>query len=103
MQENKHYFCLLKPARAAMHETVTEAELEVFGRHCDYLKRLFAEKKVLQAGTSFEKGEEHFAIVILSAENKEKAVELINGDPAVAEGLLLPRVTEYEIFLDQGR
>lgn len=100
--EQKHYFCLLTPAREDMHATVTPAELAIFEDHCKYLKERFAEKRVLQAGTSFEAGQEHFALVILTAPDKAAAQALIHADPAVAKGLLTARVTEYDIFLDRG-
>jgi uncharacterized protein YciI len=98
----RHYFALLTPARPNMHETVTPEEMAVFEAHCDYLKERFAEKRVLQAGTSFEPGQEHFALVIVAAPDKASALELIDKDPAVATGLLVARVTEYDIFLDRG-
>ena len=100
--EMNEYFCMLKPSRPNMHATVTEEEGEIFNRHCEYLLQKFKEKKVLQAGTSFEKDQDGFAIVILSAENKEKAEALIKEDPAVAKGLLQAHITEYNIFLDRG-
>lgn len=102
MEGLNEYFCMLKPARPNMHETVTEEESQIFSRHAEYLMQKFKEKKVLQAGTSFEKNQDHFAIVILSAENKETAEALIKGDPAVAKGLLCAQLSEYNIFLDRG-
>lgn len=100
--EVRHYFCLLTPTRPNMHQTVTPAEMEVFEAHCTYLKELYAEERVLQAGTSFEPDQEHFALVIVAAPDKSSAVELVRKDPAVAKGLLSARVTEYDIFLDRG-
>ena len=85
-----------------MHGNLTADEGRIFGEHCEYLEGMFRDKTVLQAGTSFEKGEEGFAIVILSAPSKEQAVAIMNADPAVAAGLLKSHVTEYKIFLDRG-
>ncbi len=85
-----------------MHSTVTPEELAVFEAHCMYLKERFDDKQVLQAGTSFEPGQDHFALVIVAAPDKASAVQLIQADPAVAQGLLAARVTEYDIFLDHG-
>jgi uncharacterized protein YciI len=93
---------MLRPSRPDLHETVTEAEGRVFAQHCEYLERQFREKKVLQAGTSFERNEDGFAIVILSAKDKADAIATIQADPAVAQGLLRAHVTEYRIFLDRG-
>ena len=98
----KNYFCMLKPARSDMHGNLTPEEGEIFGRHCEYLEMQFKEKRVLQAGTSFEPGQDGFAIVILCAEDKQSAVELMAADPAVERGLLLAHVTEYNVFLDHG-
>ncbi len=102
MSRHQHFFCYLQPTRPNLHLTVTKAEMAVFDHHSAYLKKCFAEKKVLQAGTSFEKDAEHFAIVILQADNKVEALALMNADPAVVAGLLTARVTEYDVFLDRG-
>ena len=102
MEELRQFFCMLRPGRPDMHGNLTPEEGEIFGRHCQYLTERFRERRVLQAGTSFENGEDGFAIVILSAESKEAAVALMQADPAVARGLLQAHVTEYDIFLDRG-
>lgn len=102
MDANREFFCLLTPTRPNMHGTITAEEGEIFGRHAEYLQEKFRNKEVLQAGTSFERDQDHFAIVILTAPNKQAAVDLICDDPAVARGLLSARVTEYNIFLDRG-
>ena len=99
MTELQHYFCLLTPARPDMHGNLSPSEQELFGAHCEYLRHHFDEKRVLQAGTSFEAGEEGFAIVILAAPDKTAATTLMANDPAVAAGLLTMRVTEYDTFL----
>lgn len=85
-----------------MHGNLSKAEQDIFANHCHYLQEKFIEKTVLQAGTSFEIGEEGFAIVILRANSKEEATSIIEADPAVKSGLLNVRVTEYSIFLDRG-
>ena len=102
MAHGNHYFCMLTPVRPNMHGNLTAAEGEIFGQHCEYLKRKFNEKCVLQAGTSFEENEDGFAIVILNAEEKAAAVAIMQADPAVAKGLLKAHVTAYNIFLDRG-
>lgn len=102
MSELRQYFCMLRPARPDMHGNLSPEEVEIFGRHCAYLTQKFREERVLQAGTSFEEGEDGFAIVILSAESKGEAVAMMQADPAVAAGLLEAHVTEYDIFLDRG-
>jgi hypothetical protein len=93
---------MMKPARADMHGNLSADEHEIFGKHGLYLQEKFKEKKVLQAGTSFEIGHDGFAIVILSAGSKAEAISIIEGDPAVINGLLTVSVTEYNIFLDRG-
>lgn len=99
----KTFFCYLTPGREGMHGNLTPEEGKVFGAHCEFLVKKFQEKKVFQAGTSFEPGEEGFAIVILEAPDKAAARKLIGEDPAVAKGLLNVRVTEYDVFLDRGQ
>ena len=96
------YFCMLRPGRPDMHGNLTAEEGAIFGDHCNYLNGLFSQKRVLQAGTSFETGEDGFAIVILNAIDKREAEALILADPAVAKGLLQAHVTKYDVFLDHG-
>lgn len=102
MENLNQYFCMLTPARTGMHGNLTPEEEQIFGQHCEFLSRSFDEKLVLQAGTSFEKDESGFAVVIFQAENKTKAVAFMKKDPAVAKGLLKAHVTEYSMFLDRG-
>lgn len=78
---------------------VTEEEKMIFKRHETYIQKKFAEKVLEFVGTSFEKDEEHFAIVIINAENKKEAHEIMANDPAVKNGLLISKITEFNTYL----
>jgi len=95
------YISILKPARENMHKTVTEEEMKIFEKHSRYLEDKFEEGIVVFAGTSFEEGQDHFAIVVVNAADKAEAEEILNNDPAVKEGLLLSNLTEFDTFLSK--
>jgi len=71
-------------------------------KHCEYLEEYFEMKKVIFAGPSWEKNEEHFAIVVLETENKEEAINIMNNNPAVSAQVLTSHVTEFEVFLERN-
>src|SRR5438876_1151536 len=99
MADKRSYISILKPSRSNMHASVTKEQAEIFEQHCNYVKEEFAAGNIRLAGTSFESGQEHFAIVILTAEDKAAAEALINADPAVEKGLLTSRLTEFNFFV----
>jgi len=80
---------------------MTEADSELVDAHCEWLKQRFAEKTVIFAGPSWEENEDHFAIVVLEAENKERAKEIMDNDPAVSGKVLSSHVTAFNVFLSR--
>jgi uncharacterized protein YciI len=96
-----HYISMMRPGRPDLQGSMTAEDRDVFGRHVDYLKDQFAAGAIVFAGPSVEENEEHFAIVVLSADSKGKAKAIMDGDPAVAAGLLTSHVTEFEVFLSR--
>lgn len=93
------YISILKPARKDMHKTVTEDEIMIFEKHSEYLTEKNKNGIVTFAGTSFEEGQDHFALVVVNAENKTEAAKIIDNDPAVENGLLISTLTEFDTFL----
>jgi uncharacterized protein YciI len=93
------YISILKPARKDMHKTVTEEEMKIFEKHSEYLTEKHKIEIVTFAGTSFEEGQNHFALVVVKAENKAEAATIIDNDPAVVKGLLISTLTEFDTFL----
>jgi uncharacterized protein YciI len=93
------YISILTPARKNMHKTVTEAEMKIIETHSEYLTEKHKIGIVTFAGTSFEEGQNHFALVVVNAESKAKAAKIIDSDPAVAIGLLISNLTEFNTFL----
>ncbi|MBT3169170.1 MAG: hypothetical protein HN952_06015 [Candidatus Cloacimonetes bacterium] len=84
-----------------MHATVTQKEAEIFEQHTNYIQEKFNQNFLEFVGTSFEKDEEHFAIVIINATSKIEAKNIIDNDPAVKQGLLISHLTEFSTFLSK--
>ena len=89
----------MKPVKN--ENTMTDDDHHLVDAHCDYLKQQFENKSVVFAGPSWEKGEDHFAIVVLEAENKEQANEIMAKNPAVSGGVLSSHLTEFHVFLSR--
>lgn len=95
------YISMMKPGKPDLPASMTDDDRIVFGKHAEYLRSKFAEDRIIFAGPSMEANGEHFAVVVLSAETKDQAVQIMNADPAVESGLLTSHVTEFEVFLSR--
>jgi len=95
------FISILKPKRPDMHKTVTDEEMRIFENHNRYLEDKFEQGIVTFAGTSFEENQEHFALVVVNAECKSDAQDIIDNDPAVNKGLLISNLTEFDTFLSK--
>lgn len=94
---HKHFISIMRPGpnvRSERHDDLIE-------QHCRYLRKFFEEGIVIFAGPSWEDNEDHFAIVVLETENKEKAMEIMDNNPVVVEKVLTSKVTEFNVFLDR--
>ncbi len=99
MNKKTQFISVLKPCRPDLHCTVTEQETKIFEEHIQYNKNMFSEKFIEFVGTSFEENEKHFAIIIINAESKTKAYDIIENDPAVKHKLLISKITEFSTYL----
>ena len=79
----KTFFVITKPTREGFKElNMSESEKEIMALHFNYLKNLEAKKLLYLAGPAGIP-DSPFGVYIFFAENKEKARELIAGDPSV--------------------
>jgi uncharacterized protein YciI len=77
----------------------TPEEERVIDEHVEYLSRLADEGVVLLAGRTQSGTTDDFGLVILSAENIEAARRLMEGDPAVREGVFVGDLFDYRVAL----
>ncbi len=90
---------MLTPGRSNFHKTVTEEKGQLLAQHANYLMERFELGEIIFAGPSVEENEDHFGIVVLEVEDKERAKEIMNADPAVKHGILKSHVTQFSVFL----
>jgi uncharacterized protein YciI len=91
------FVCFLHPTQDGFIEAPTEEEQASVGEHFQRLKMLTEQGVVLLAGPSTDPP--YTGIVILQAENRAEAGELMNADPAVLAGVFRARVSPMRLAL----
>ena len=69
-------------------EGPTDQEVAIIGEHFSYLERLVAKGVVFMAGRTLNTDDSSFGIVVFVASSELEALALMNGDPAVKQGLV---------------
>lgn len=77
----------------------TDIDQNIIERHFDYVKGLTEKGVVILAGRTLVEDSRTFGIVIFEADSDEKASEIMNSDPAVAEGIMLGELFPFYISL----
>jgi uncharacterized protein YciI len=81
----------------------TPEEMAIVDEHFSYLQDLAAKGPVLLVGRTQNNDETTFGIVIFEAGSEEEAHAIMNGDPAVAQGVMHGRLYPYRIALKGSR
>jgi uncharacterized protein YciI len=79
---------------------MTDAEKEVWGRHFARIQELFAEGRIIVVGPTL--GEKNTGICIFEASDEAAARELMDGDPAIAEGFATGELRPFRVSLLRG-
>lgn len=77
----------------------TSAEEEIVGRHFAYLQKLAEQGVVKLAGRTLTVDEDAFGIVILLVEDAAQAEQIMQNDPAVAEGVMQAQLFPFRVAL----
>lgn len=77
----------------------TDRENAIVQHHFDKLQGLMNEGKLILAGRTLNMDANGFGIVILEVETEEEAIELMNSDPAVKEGIMESNLFPYRVAL----
>ena len=77
----------------------TKLEEDIVTLHFQRLKKFCEEGKVFTAGRTDHTDRGGFGIVIFLAENEEKALDFMNEDPAVKEGIMQAELFPYRTAL----
>lgn len=75
----------------------TEKENSIVQHHFEVLQNLQEEGKLLLAGRTLNT--DPMGFVILEVDTEEEAVELMNNDPAVKEGIMEAQLFPYRVAL----
>jgi uncharacterized protein YciI len=80
-------------------EGPTREEHEVITAHFEYLKDLQEQGILIMAGRTLNRDESSFGIVIFNAESEEEAEEIMEGDPAVRQDVMIAILYPYRVAL----
>ena len=94
------FLYILRPARPEMLTAgPTEREKEVVGRHFAYLQELHAQGTVVLVGRTQEDNESTIGICVFRADDELAARAIMEGDPAVVEGVMTAELRPFKIAL----
>ena len=90
----------LTPARVEMVTLgPTPEEKAIVSEHFAHLKALTEQGAVLLVGRTQDNSPRTFGVVIFQAESGERALEIMNGDPAVRKGIMHAELFPFRIAL----
>ena len=99
----QQFIYVLKPVRIEMLQAgPTDEEAQVVGAHVDFLTEKSNHDVVLLAGRTQTADDETFGIVILQAADQQSAIDLMQSDPAVREGVMTAKLYPYAIAVASG-
>ncbi|HYF95874.1 MAG TPA: YciI family protein [Symbiobacteriaceae bacterium] len=90
----------LLPVRPTLGFDATPEEDEIVGRHFSYLKGLLAEGRLVLAAPAADYS---FGLTIFEAESEAEARAIMEGDPAVRNGIMTAELIPLKIALLRGR
>tara|TARA_B100000965_G_scaffold372955_1_gene363024 strand:- start:181 stop:510 length:330 start_codon:yes stop_codon:yes gene_type:complete len=98
--EKQQYIYVLKLIPMLLDESNwTEKENMIVQEHFEKLQGLQREGKLILAGRTLNMDTEGFGIVILEVDTENEARELMEGDPAVKEGIMTAQLFPYRVAL----
>jgi uncharacterized protein YciI len=91
----------IHPPREDFATTMTEAEIEVWGRHWQRIQELFVEGVVVLVGPTL--GPHNTGICVFEAPDEAAARAIMDGDPTIAEGFARGELRPFRVSLLRGR
>ena len=82
-----------------LQEGPTDQEADIVPRHFDYLQRLTEQGVMILVGRTLTTDESSFGICIFEAVSEEEARLIVDGDPAVGEGVMSAELFPFRIAL----
>ncbi len=98
MPDDQQFLYTIRPIRIEMlTEGPTDRETEIITQHFDYLSELAAQGVVEFAGRTDTDDERTFGIVVFQARSENDALKIVQSDPAVAEGVMVPELFPFRL------
>lgn len=91
----------IHPPREDFAATMTDAEKEVWGRHWERIKRLYADGTIVLVGPTL--GPVNTGICVFEAPDEDSARAIMDGDPTIAEGFATGELRPMRVHLPRGR
>ena len=91
----------IHPPREDFAETMSEAEREAWGRHWTRIQRLYLEGRIVLVGPTL--GRINTGICVFEAPDETAARQLMDEDPAIAEGFATGELRPIRVSLLRGR
>ena len=96
----QQYIYRIQPTRPSMLvQGPTAREAEVVSEHFAYLEALLDAGTVLMAGRTTNDDDRAFGIVVFVAETQARALEIVENDPAVRQGVMRAELFPYRVAL----
>ena len=98
MTESEEYLYLIRASRLEMlTEGPTNRESEILTQHFNHLQDLAQRGVDAFSGRTQTSDESTFGIVVFRASSEAEAIETMNTDPAVREGLMTSELFPFRI------
>jgi len=96
----QQYIYRIQPTRPSMlAQGPTARETEMVSKHFAYLQALLEAGTVLMAGRTTNDDDRAFGIVVFVAETHARALEIVENDPAVRDGMMRAELFPYRVAL----
>jgi len=100
MTDTPNFLYKIQPSRAEMLSAgPTAEEGRIVSEHFAYLKELTDAGVVFLAGRTLNTDASSFGIVIFSASTEQEALQIMQNDPAVKQGVFRAELFPYRIAL----
>lgn len=90
----------LTPCRPTLGFDATPEEEAIVGAHFRYLQGLLAQGKLIMAAPAADYS---FGLSIFEADSEDEALTIMQGDPAVQNGVMTAELIPIKIALLRGR
>jgi uncharacterized protein YciI len=91
----------IHPPRENFAATMTDAEQECWARHWERIQKLHADGTIILVGPTL--GPRNTGICVFEAPDEAAALDVMNGDPTIAEGFATGELRPFKVSLLRGR